>query len=732
MADSTTIYEKVGDYQVYWTASFYMAGARIPKPVLTVLKDPARLGEAQAGHPASVELANAMNPLFNDIADRERAGRIEDFLFACGDPEWIDLDMPGEVSWTTEGVVTTASPPDHPGPQKIRVRRFWYVYRDGSASWHVSFRLDYGPKEGTPEWDELRKLQFDRSIGLDREDRWHTPGLLYFLSRLQKVLAPKEFALDPALAGKGGTAKPLVRVWKTGDVRTGIGPVDDTLVRLSTEDAPVSPLAAGADGVESFWQRIALWFAADSDAFFERVRPGWKSQMKDGAAERLKRIEADPMEELVGCEPMLEVPGLALPRFRYMFFFVDRTFFDRLMPPLDEDGRRIEPRARYVNATCYLPFLEENQKRTVNGRLPLDASYWKWVEERPDLEQTERAVRRRLAETAAPGEDADKRFDDWLAEYRKARPAWKGDNRPDRPDCLDYMFLSGFNQNIIDFMAQDASEVLDSLDPIYPDSEDDSAERFFVRYATPRAFHTYVSSSRSLESGNDYIGTCPYAFLIHVLALHNEYLARDYEKNTEPMIARIKALNETNSTSEAIRLFHAFRIGAFSDYARNRYGKVFRYDTESTVFERLEQARGIARKTEYLDVIVEHLEKQTADLQARLQKREEREVAYAVGAVGAFGLFSLAFDIFGSLGETSAKTGAARWNVPDWLYSTVLALSVGVSLFIVGYLVRVLVRDAAERLSEMASEAAAAKAASAEWETALDGQSARPGGKRRT
>ena len=35
-----------------------------------------------------------------------------------------------------------------------------------------------------------------------------------------------------------------------------------------------------------------------------------------------------------------------------------------------------------------------------------------------------------------------------------------------RADCLDYLFLAGFNQNIIDFMNQDTSEILDSIDPI--------------------------------------------------------------------------------------------------------------------------------------------------------------------------------------------------------------------------------------------------------------------------
>lgn len=81
-----------------------------------------------------------------------------------------------------------------------------------------------------------------------------------------------------------------------------------------------------------------------------------------------------------------------------------------------------------------------------------------------------------------------------------------------RAGCLDYLFLAGFNQNIIDFMNQSTSEILDSIDPIYPDSDEQSDERFFVRYANHRAMVTYVPKSRSLETGNDYIGTCPMRF----------------------------------------------------------------------------------------------------------------------------------------------------------------------------------------------------------------------------
>src|SRR5262245_30348367 len=119
MADGSDSYEKVQDYQVYWTASFYVAAARVPRDVAKVLQDREELQRIYDRDVVSRRLADAINPLFNDIADRERAGRIDDFLFAVGrrkpddveaeyEESWIDLDMPDEVEWVTEGLTTTA------------------------------------------------------------------------------------------------------------------------------------------------------------------------------------------------------------------------------------------------------------------------------------------------------------------------------------------------------------------------------------------------------------------------------------------------------------------------------------------------------------------------------------------------------------------------------------------------------------------------------------------------
>jgi hypothetical protein len=651
-------FEEVRDKSVYWTASFYVAAQRIPRSVLAVLRASDELRRIRNRDKPSKTLSDAMEPLFNDISDRERAGKIDDFLFATAKDEnqtetWIEIAQPPVMSWTTEGLTTTASPPDPLKPQQVRVRRFWYVHRDGSVTWHVSFWMPYGPMgEQAEKAEELRRLTGD-------EDFWHSPALLYFLSGLQKVLAPKEFAgKEPVKDG--------VKVHMPPPGGLGVAPLDGTTIRLLD----------GKDPAEPFWVRMGKWFDADADYLFDRVDNGWRGKLEKADKARAGEIESDPFSALVSSEPFLEVPGLMMPRFRYMFFFVDETFFNRLMPPVEDGGRQLEQRTWYVHENCYRDYLKKNDELTVpvskdEKRLALDEAYWDWVLQRPD-------IARKLSDLrASVGEEEAEKI---LTNYKRDKRAYKDDRRP---DCLNYLFLSGFNQNIIDFMAQDASEVLDSLDPVYPEADDDSGERFFVRYATPRGFLTYVRASRSLEAGNDHIGTCPYAFLIHVLALHNEYLARDYEISTELMIKEIGQLNETEQASKAVERFYRFRTGEFSDFARNIYGNVFRYDTEGKVFAEVERRRGIKRKTEYLDVIVENLEKQTSDLQGRLARREDRVVNFALAGVGIFGAFGLALQLLSMYQPGAIKAHGELLDVGLWLSIFVGGGALGLVIFMV-------------------------------------------------
>ncbi|MDZ4759529.1 MAG: hypothetical protein SGJ21_00465 [Alphaproteobacteria bacterium] len=578
-------FEAASDRALYWTVSFYIAPAELPDAIRRALGaalaaspgDTASLRSIQSADPASRELSDAIEPLFNDISDRERLGRVDDHLFAvapanaCTD---ILISAPETIAWETEGVRFEASP-GAIGPQPVRQRRFWYIHKNGAVSWHLSFRLDYQ----------------------------HSPAHFYFISMLQKVLAPKEFR--PA---GGARIDAGLHVHAPPPGGTGIAPLDT--VRVSGPGLDEAP----------FWNAVAHWFAADAPHLFDRLARADVWRRGNGA------LLADPFRVLIRREAFLEIPGLTMPRFRFMFFFQDKDFFRRLLPPMNPETGRPVPRSSMVQEQCYQPFLQAiaERKSASADAVKLDAGYWTWATTRPDYVE-DRRLHPALMEAA-----------------QKTIPAWEDDTRP---DCLVYLFLSGFNQNIIDFMNQDASEILDSTDPIYPRTEDQSSERFFVRFANARALTSYVRSSRSLEAGNDFIGTCPYAFLIHALAVHNEFLARDYERATHDLIGDVKRLNDAHKLNDAAERFYEFRIGPFTDFFNDRYDNVFRYDTEADVFGEVEQRRGTERKTRYLEGIVSNLEKQTADLQARIQKREDRAVTYAVAAVGAFGLFQMALQI---------------------------------------------------------------------------------------
>jgi hypothetical protein len=277
-----------------------------------------------------------------------------------------------------------------------------------------------------------------------------------------------------------------------------------------------------------------------------------------------------------------------------------------------------------VQEGCYRPFQEKleglNPKTYVDlPEVRLGPEYWDWVIYRPDYD----------AYTDAQIEGA-----------RKTIPAME-DRR--RQDCLQYLFVSGFNQNIIDFMNQDPSEILDSTDPIYPTTEVQAAERKFVRFANPRALITYVEKARSLEAANDFIGTCPYAFMIHAVSMHNEFMTREYEASAFGLIARVEDLGRRGRLKKAAEAFYAFRTGEYAAYYSDRYMNVFRYDTESEVFEKMTQLRGIGRRNDYIERLITNMESQTRDREARINKGDENAMNLLLGALGLFGFFQLTF-----------------------------------------------------------------------------------------
>lgn len=522
------------------------------------------------------------------------------------------------------------------------------------------------------------------------------PRPYYFLSLLQKLAAPKEYGLDvKILEETNRKADPYIDVFHPDPL--GIDPLDNIEVRYRPSNGK-----SRARKSERFWPFVKTMFEVDAEVLFDRlVRTDRDVPKQEADRFTLSVGKGGYTDALVELVPFIEVPGLKVPKSRFMFMLHDERFFDRLMP-LDADRKESVSRKAMVQQRCYEPYearigaLMKEADRRRRRFVRLDHDYWNWVCTRPEYEAAldegafARAVPtvaahdlrseddthwspiRRLDETdEADGRSARNPHDELVAAMRagecfqryafddQASPRPLAERvasspekhhvpafEPHRADCLDYLFLAGFNQNIIDFMNQDTSEILDSIDPIYPDSSDQSSDRFFVRYANHRAMITYVPKSRSLETGNDYIGACPYAFLIHVLALHNEFLARAHEHKTMTRIDRIEALiygkarpdtpamalleeqevlNEDDDLSRAEMAINQAKLAEFSQYERFRYANPFRYETERDVFDTLEELRGISRKKEALALAIKSLEDHASDLSRRQQVKLEEQ-----------------------------------------------------------------------------------------------------------
>ena len=184
--------------------------------------------------------------------------------------------------------------------------------------------------------------------------------------------------------------------------------------------------------------------------------------------------------------------------------------------------------------------------------------------------------------------------------------------------------IVNFAYNHLNFFTK-SEHILDSIDPIYPTEDVQADERFFVRYANHRGMITYVAGSRSLEIGNDYLGTCPYAFLIHVLALHNEFLARDHEERSANKLvdidARVHELRDgkadealLDSSQQLETAINDLKLDSYRKYERHRYLNIFRYDTEAEVFEKLAELRGTDWRGEAMDKALQTLEEYARDL----------------------------------------------------------------------------------------------------------------------
>ncbi|MBB4860712.1 hypothetical protein HNO88_004057 [Novosphingobium chloroacetimidivorans] len=587
---------EVADGTLFWTLSFYVPYARIKgvedreasSPEYSPTDNLKRLDQELNSETRTMR--DAIEPLFNDIADRSRQGAVLDRLLVQGERRQVRFLLPESIAWMTEGRRFDVPLPPGDRTRTADMRNFWYLHSDGSMSWHISFEVRY-------------RDQLDLELDQGRV------STLYFLSLLQKLAWPKECDV----LGAEGSAN-----------------LDDHL-RVSLRDGVKE---------DTFWCTLARWFEADS-AIVAQVH---------GAN------AVTGFDQLCPAEDCAEVSGITTREARSLIFIQDEAFF-KLIQPKAPNGGLVPRRERVLDGEFRQYPAAIKAIVPMMGKHRLDKHYWC-----------------RLLTEDAPVRNSPRRPVDRLLGRKEHEVPADTLPLPTARERLLYLFLAGFNQNIIDWANQEASEVLDSLDPIYPVSDEQLREGFFIRYANQRTMLTYVSRSRTLEVGNDHILMCPYAFLIHVLALSNEHLTRQKEKR----VAAVYQAVRQKDVDEVERSINRLRIESFERFDRHRYFNPFRYDTERNVFEELERLRGTSRLEaiykEGLAALEEEARdaaRQRADTAQADQQKSDRQIALLFGIVGVSGMGQLAFNFYDYfVGDTTAK----GWQAADSVLWTSLLL----------------------------------------------------------
>jgi hypothetical protein len=405
-------------------------------------------------------LADAIEPLFSDVADRKRHLFIDDFLVDTPNRERtkgagtapanstsgnlndeVVIVFPRRIRWKTEGDDFSLEF-GHELRLAANCRMFWFVHSNGSLSYHVSIDLEY------------------------RHHHQH-----YFaLSALQKLIYPTE---------------------DTRELARGKLP----------EDSPPNAAHYDAVRVEShengyrFWDYVERKFEAHLADLLETLKLTERARGQGLYASQfwqkllLERRLAEYVE--AGGDPRR---ADELPERRLVVLLRDPYFFQLL---------QAEARAKLTGFEgCF------------GGRTRDDRSY--------EISTTD-------------------------LELIGAH-------------ALDYYFLSGYFQNIIDFLRQDTSEVKDGTDPIYPVTGQGDQTSHFVIYASSTSIFEVVSSSRSLEAAHDYIGTCPYLFLVHIMSFHNEVLVRAFERDVGKLVRAMERRGLTPERFKSIRAVQAREV----------------------------------------------------------------------------------------------------------------------------------------------------------------------------
>ncbi|GAB3879275.1 hypothetical protein GCM10029964_031370 [Kibdelosporangium lantanae] len=548
-------------------------------------------------------LTRAIEPLFDDIADRRRGLFVEDFLIETNRPDHaepgpdacdlITIEVPERIGWSTEGATMRAELGEPVRFTDVRCRAFWVAHSNLSLSYHLSFEIPYE----------------------------HTAAHYYALSLLQKVVFPTE---GTHCTYRDGADCPTVRAVRD-DRFAASGLLPNHIEERFRHDAvdlfrTVLGRPAGQRHQPDHPVRQGGHRAGDQRSRGVDPDGGQRSRRAGPLGDRRSR-RVDP-------------DGATLAR-----FLLYRGSADDGVRVTDWDRKLVA-----VLADPYFFHLLHNDNRGVLSKI--------------DPVRPQAVDGRTLVYRGAALDNLD-------------------------PDDLAYYFLAGFFQNIIDFLRQDIAEVLDGTDPIYPAAGEQEDPGHVIVYASAGSVFEVVAQSRSLSAGREWIGTCPYLFLVHLMTLHNEDLVRRYEQQVRNLIEHLDQVGPLGTderrepwrrgwrSEDTFDRFRRFRLTTFNEVQRHRYFNVLRYHTERSFYDSIEEVRGIRQREQYWAGVVTDLEHTVDNLRDAQQRRFDGWRNKLLAAVTVIGVLQVAFQVLDYFFDKDV--GQLRWAVGMTLGAVLLA-----------------------------------------------------------
>lgn len=220
--------------------------------------------------------------------------------------------------------------------------------------------------------------------------------------------------------------------------------------------------------------------------------------------------------------------------------------------------------------------------------------------------------------------------------------------------------LAGLCQNILDFGQQDASEMADSLKPIF-----DTSEQLEV-FAHSRLLHEFSLHSRSFSKMAGVLGACPYLMLTHLVLVYDERLLSEAEVLLNELVYGRAAARPAGNASLRVQPLQPLfvllekagwsasqpfadslraRLNVFRELEFPYINNIFRYQTEQGIFAAADAMRGLSSRHKRFRDVLEQYENAVRDIHDYGDVTSQRRIGLILFGLSLLSLLGFIKDV---------------------------------------------------------------------------------------